>query len=154
MSKYSMDIQKLFPALFILPLLNAQTVNIYRSNQTYSGIVCPGSSLGIETQIFTETQCARCCREDPSCVAFHYSDLDRKCYFYSMAVFGAISEGTCVSASGFLFYVEGNVHFLLIPTNMYFLNINLYFFNLISIVWLSYTCTCICGLWNSYVYGT
>ena len=124
MKIYSMDIQKLFPALFLLPLLNAQTVNIYCSNETYSNIVCPTSSLGIETEIFTETQCARCCREDPSCVAFHYSDSDRKCYFYSMAVFGAISEGICVSASGFLFYVEGNMHFVAIPTNMYFFLIN------------------------------
>ena len=105
-------IQKVFAALIIhvLPFLKAQTLYIFRPNQTYSDIVCHEVSRGTKSRVIRETQCARCYRDDPSCVAFHYSEKDRTCHFYNLTVFGAIFEELCDDAPGFKFYMQGNMH--------------------------------------------
>ena len=103
-------IHKVFAALIILPFLNAQKLNMFLPNQTYSDIVCHKVSRGTKSQVIRETQCARCYRDDPSCVAFHYSEKDRTCHFYNLTVFGAIFEELCEDAPGFKFYMQGNMY--------------------------------------------
>ena len=106
-----MHTQTFFSICMILPFLNAQSLHIFRPNQTYSDVVCPTVSLGTKSQVITETQCARCYRNDPSCVAFHYSDKERVCHFYNLTVFGVILQDMCDHASGFQFYMQGNFLF-------------------------------------------